>query len=141
MAFHPELPLHVIAAGADMSVGSIHKTMAGLQGASVMLLKSKLVSAERFALTYDLFESTSPPVQVLASIDATRRQFALEGQAILGGLLARARRARAALAEIPGSACWGRRCWTAMPTSHLMRPRSRSTSPASASPAMRRRIG
>ena len=67
-----------------------------------MLLKSELVSAERFALAYDLFESTSPPVQVLASIDATRRQLALEGEAILGALLARARRARAALAEIPG---------------------------------------
>jgi hypothetical protein len=35
--------------------------MAGLQGASVMLLKSKLVPPDRFALAYDLFESTSPP--------------------------------------------------------------------------------
>src|SRR4051794_17842894 len=102
MAFHPELPLHAIQAGADLSVGSIHKTMAGLQGASIMLLKSELVSPERFALAYDLFESTSPPVQVLASIDATRRQMALEGEAILGALLGRARRARAALAAIPG---------------------------------------
>jgi arginine/lysine/ornithine decarboxylase len=108
MTFHPELPQHAIAAGADMSLGSIHKTMAGLQGASIMLLKSRLVSAERFALAYDLFESTSPPVQVLASIDATRWQLALEGEAILGALLARARRARAALAEIPGIRVLGR---------------------------------
>src|SRR5215213_3101279 len=108
MAFHPELPKHAIAAGADLSVGSIHKTMAGLQGASIMLLKSELVSAERFALAYDLFESTSPPVQVLASIDATRRQLALEGEAILGALRARARRARAALAETPGIRVLGR---------------------------------
>src|SRR4051794_216027 len=108
MAFHPELPKHAIAAGADLSLGSIHKTLAGLQGASLMLLKSQLVSAERFALAYDLFESTSPPVQVLASIDATRRQMVLEGETILGGLLARARRARAALAEIPGIRVLGR---------------------------------
>src|SRR3954467_1414689 len=108
MAFHPELPQHAIAAGADLSLGSIHKTLAGLQGASIMLLKSRLVSAERFALSYDLFETPSPPVQVLASIDATRRQMALEGEAILGGLLARARRARAALAEIPGIRVLGR---------------------------------
>src|SRR3954462_3191290 len=108
MAFHPELPQHAIAAGADLSLGSIHKTLAGLQGASIMLLKSELVSAERFALAYDLFESTSPPVQVLASIDATRRQMPLEGEAILGGLLRRARRAREALAEIPGIRVLGR---------------------------------
>src|SRR3954453_8914561 len=108
MAFHPELPKHAIQVGADLSVGSIHKTLAGLQGASIMLLKSRLVSAERFALAYDLFESTSPPVQVLASIDATRRQMALEGEAILGALLGRARRARAALAEIPGIRVLGR---------------------------------
>jgi arginine decarboxylase len=115
MAFHPELPQHAIAAGADMSLGSIHKTMAGLQGASVMLLRSELISAERFALCYDLFESTSPPVQVLASIDATRRQFALEGGAILGG---RGRRWRGS----PACACWGRRCWTAMPGARWTRP-------------------
>ena len=102
LAFHPDLPMHAIAAGADLSLGSIHKTLAGLQGASIMLLKSRLVSAERFALCYDLFESTSPPVQVLASIDATRRQMMLEGEAMLGGLLGHARRARAALAKIPG---------------------------------------
>lgn len=108
MAFHPELPTHAIQAGADLSVGSIHKTMAGLQGASIMLLKSRLISSERFALAYDLFESTSPPVQVLASTDATRRQFALEGEAILGALLGRARRAKAALAEIPGIRVLGR---------------------------------
>src|SRR4051794_24021038 len=67
-----------------------------------MLLKSRLVSAERFALSYDLFESPSPPVQVLASIDATRRQLALEGEAILGGLLARAGRERVGLGESAG---------------------------------------
>ena len=106
--FHPELPAAAITSGADMALGSIHKTMAGLQGSSIMLLKSGLIPADRFALCYDLFESTSPPVQVLASIDATRRQFALEGKALLGALLGRARRASAALAEIPGIRVMGR---------------------------------
>src|SRR3954449_3266442 len=62
LAFHPALPQHAIAAGADLSLGSIHKPLAGLQGASIMLLKSRLVSAERFALSYDLFERTRAPV-------------------------------------------------------------------------------
>jgi arginine decarboxylase len=106
--FHPELPQAAIASGADMALGSIHKMMAGLQGSSIMLLKSGLIPPDRFALCYDLFESTSPPVQVLASIDATRRQFVQEGEALLGALLERARRARAAFAEIPGIRVMGR---------------------------------
>src|SRR4051794_26851911 len=79
LVFHPDMPPSAIASGADMALGSIHKMLAGLQGASIMLLKSKLISPDRFALTYDLLESTSPPVQVLASIDATRRQFVMDG--------------------------------------------------------------
>ena len=106
--FHPEMPTAAIRSGADMALGSIHKMMAGLQGSSIMLLKSGLIQPDRFALCYDLFESTSPPVQVLASIDATRRQFALEGEALLGALLGRARRARQAFAEIPGIKVMGR---------------------------------
>src|SRR4051812_24529939 len=53
-AFSPELPPSAIACGADLSVGSVHKTMAGLQGASIMLLRSDLIAPDRFALSYDL---------------------------------------------------------------------------------------
>lgn len=102
LVFHPDMPPSAIRSGADVALGSIHKMMAGLQGASIMLLKSKLVPPDRFALAYDLFESTSPPVQVLASIDATRRQFALDGERLLDELLQRARRARSELSAIPG---------------------------------------
>ena len=107
-AFSPELPPAAIASGADLALGSIHKTLAGLQGASIMLLKSRLIAPDRFALSYDLFESTSPPVQVLATIDATRRQFARQGERLIGEMLARARRAREAIAAIEGVRVMGR---------------------------------
>jgi len=108
LVFHPEMPPSAITSGADMALGSIHKMLAGLQGASIMLLKSKLIPPDPFALAYDLFESTSPPVQVLVSIDATRRQFVVDGERLLGELLQRARRARQALAETAGIRVMGK---------------------------------
>src|SRR3954470_10127633 len=57
--FHPEMPPAAIRSGADMALGSIHKTIAGLQQASIMLLRSDIIPADRFGLCFDLFESTS----------------------------------------------------------------------------------
>jgi len=101
-AFHPALPKPAIRCGADLAVSSIHKTMAGLEGASILLLNSDIVPYDRFTLSYDLLESTSPSVPILASIDATRRQFAKEGKKLLGDLLEVARETREGLAEVEG---------------------------------------
>jgi arginine decarboxylase len=111
-AFSREMPPSAIACGADMALGSIHKTMAGLQGASIMLLNSRLIAPDRFALSYDLFESTSPPVQVLATTDATRRQFVQDGERLIGRTVACARRAREAIGAIEGLRVMGREVLT-----------------------------
>lgn len=100
--FHPEMPPAAIRSGADLSVGSIHKTMAGLEQASIMLLKSAIVDSARFELCYDLFETTSPSVPILTSIDATRRQFVADGEKIIGEQLKLARHLRAELARMDG---------------------------------------
>jgi arginine decarboxylase len=100
--FHPETPPSAIRSGADISVGSIHKTMAGMEQASIMLMESELMEPSRLELCYDLFESTSPSVPILATIDATRRQFVQDGERILGEQLRLARRARVELAKIEG---------------------------------------
>jgi arginine/lysine/ornithine decarboxylase len=101
--FHDGLPPAATQSGADVAIASIHKTMAGLEQASVMLLKSGLVAAERFQLCYDLFETTSPSVPVMATIDASRRQFVKQGRQLLTRTLARARHAREAIGEIQGA--------------------------------------
>jgi arginine decarboxylase len=106
--FHPEMPPSAIHSGADLSVCSIHKTMAGLEQASIMLLKSRLVPADRFSLCFDLFETTSPSVPILATIDATRRQFVQDGRRLIGEVLAYARRAREQLAAIGGVRVMGK---------------------------------
>ena len=107
-AFHPDMPKPAIRQGADMSVGSIHKTMAGLEQASMMLMRSDLISEERFNLAYDLHETTSPSALILASIDATRRQFAQDGEKLVQNTLDLARHAREELGAIDGIEIMGR---------------------------------
>ncbi|MFL5328720.1 MAG: aminotransferase class I/II-fold pyridoxal phosphate-dependent enzyme [Gemmataceae bacterium] len=100
--FHKQLPKTAIECGADISVASIHKTMAGLEQASILLLNSKLIDPERFELCYDLFETTSPSVPILASIDATRRQFVEQGKKLLGEVIEMSVDVREQLAAIEG---------------------------------------
>jgi arginine/lysine/ornithine decarboxylase len=107
-AFHPDMPKPAIRQGADIAVASIHKTMAGLEQASIMLRKSTLIAADRFNLSYDLHETTSPSSLILASIDATRRQFAQDGEKLVQNTLNLARHARKELAAIDGIQVMGR---------------------------------
>ena len=106
--FHPEMPTPALRCGADIAITSIHKTMAGLEQASILLWHSELIPEDRFALCYDLFESTSPSVPILASIDATRRQFVKDGKELLETVLAHARRAREEIARIEGVRVMGK---------------------------------
>jgi arginine/lysine/ornithine decarboxylase len=57
---------------------------------------------DHVALTYDLLESTSPCVPIFASIDATRRTYALHGERLVRTLIRRARHVRAKLSAIEG---------------------------------------
>jgi arginine/lysine/ornithine decarboxylase len=106
--FHPDMPTHALRCGADIAITSIHKTMAGLHQASILLWDSEIIPEDRFALCYDLFESTSPSVPILASIDATRRQFVKGGKDLLETLLKHARRAREEIGAIEGVRVMGK---------------------------------
>lgn len=108
LPFHSELPEHALACGADMSFGSIHKTMNGLGQGSIVNLKGNRIDQDRFTLSFDMFESTSASSLILASIDAARRQMALHGEELWGNALRLARKARRALKKIPGLRVVGR---------------------------------
>lgn len=100
--FSSDLPEPAIRLGADLSVASVHKSMGALMQASIMLRRGNLVPADHLALTYDLLESTSPSVPIFASIDATRRHYALHGEGLLRTLLRRVRHVRRRIAGIEG---------------------------------------
>ena len=100
--FSDRLPANPVAGGADIVVTSVHKTLAALGQGSAMLVSGTLVDQTRFALAYELFETTSPSIAILASLDATRREHACHGQRIWDTVLDLAHHARDRLGGIAG---------------------------------------
>lgn len=100
--FCSRLPESAIAAGADLAIGSVHKTLSGFGQTSVLSIQGDLIDAERLSLVFELEQSTSASSLLLSSIDAARRQFQRDGEWLLGDALDRAHRARAAIDAIDG---------------------------------------
>ncbi len=106
--FSPRLPANPLSLGADVMVCSLHKTLGALAQGSILLARGDLVDQERVALAFELFETTSPSVPLLASLDATRRDHATNGAKLWGDVLDRAGELREEVAAIPGLRVWGR---------------------------------
>lgn len=99
---HPELPQGALAQGADLCIGSVHKTLSGLSQTSVLSLGSDRIDAERLQLCFELEESTSSSALLLSSIDGARAQFVREGRELLDGAIRTAGLLRRRLAaEVP----------------------------------------
>src|SRR5215212_5017587 len=106
--FHEELPTSAMHCGADISFGSVHKTMNGLSQASIINVRGDLVDKDRFTLCFDLFETTSASSIILASCDAARRQMVSHGRELWGRAIELGRRARSRLEGLPGLHVVGR---------------------------------
>lgn len=101
--FHPDLPASALQLGADAVLTSTHK-MAGSMTQSAMLhiARDSRVDVEAVARTIRLVRSTSPNSLLLGSLDASRRQMAIHGEAILHDTLLALRDVRDKLSGIPG---------------------------------------
>jgi arginine/lysine/ornithine decarboxylase len=99
-AFCEALPDDPLTKGADVAVYSAHKTMGALAQGSVIVAKGNIIDKQRLWMAYELFETTSPSVPILATLDATRRDHALNGEQIWNGVIALAERARTQIAAI-----------------------------------------
>lgn len=100
--FHPALPASALAAGADGAVTSPHKLLSGLSQAAVLHVQGERVDAARVATAVAMMRTTSPLLPILASLDACRRQLALDGEAMLDRAVSLAENARRRLRAIPG---------------------------------------
>src|SRR3954465_13423931 len=99
---HPDLPDGALAQGADLTIGSVHKTLSGLTQTSVLSVGSDRIDTERLQLCFELEESTSASALLLSSIDGARRQFVREGRELLDRAVTSARLLRDRLrAEVP----------------------------------------
>ena len=85
--FHPDLPQHVIAQGADALITSVHKALPGYSASALLLAQSKYLSAERLEQSFETTHTTSPAGAPLASIDAVRALLELRGPELLGALI------------------------------------------------------
>ncbi len=101
-AFHPNLPISALKAGADLSIQSIHKTLGALTQASMLHVQGDRMDLNRLAKSLELVQSSSPSYLLLASLDAARQQMATEGKQLMSRTLELAANARNQISQIPG---------------------------------------
>ncbi|XVX21500.1 aminotransferase class I/II-fold pyridoxal phosphate-dependent enzyme [Actinomycetota bacterium] len=103
--FHPDLPQHALALGADAMVVSAHKTLPAWSQAALVLARTSGptgLDPGRLDAAVEATATTSPAGAILASTDAARALLARDGRELLGQTLALLAAARAALREIEG---------------------------------------
>lgn len=101
-AFHPELPISALSAGADLTVQSIHKTLGAMTQSSMLHIQGERININRLNKSLQLTQSTSPSYILLASLDAARQQIAIHGKELLAKTLQLAEKARNQINQIPG---------------------------------------
>ncbi|MEH2072706.1 MAG: aminotransferase class I/II-fold pyridoxal phosphate-dependent enzyme [Nostoc sp.] len=101
-AFHPELPTPALAAGADLTVQSIHKVLGAMTQASMLHIQGERINSNRISKALQLLQSTSPSYILLASLDAARQQMALDGKMLMSHTLQLAEEAITKISQIPG---------------------------------------
>jgi arginine decarboxylase len=100
--FHPDLPPHALAAGADGFVASAHKTLAAFTQSAYLLARGGLLDLDRLEEAFELLHTTSPSGALLASLDRARMIMATRGEELLGEAVRLAAHAHRRLAEIDG---------------------------------------
>jgi arginine decarboxylase len=104
LGFHPDLPPHAIAAGADAMVTSAHKALPAYTQGALVLARTERLDPARLDRAFEATHTTSPTGSIMASIDAARALLAADGERLCGRLLRGVATARKRLAEVPGLA-------------------------------------
>jgi lysine decarboxylase len=102
LAFHPDLPVHAIAAGADLVVSSTHKIMGSLTQSAIVHVAGDLIEDHLVDRAVTLTETTSPNSLLCASLDAARRLAVTRGRELLAETIEGVEAARRAIRELPG---------------------------------------
>jgi lysine decarboxylase len=104
LGFHPDLPAHAIAAGADGMVTSAHKALPASTQGALVLARTQRLDRARLDRAFEATHTTSPAGAIIASIDASRALLARDGKQLCAKLLRLVATARRRLAEVPGVA-------------------------------------
>jgi arginine decarboxylase len=101
-SFHDALPESAVEVGADLVIGSVHKSLSGLSQTSILCVQGDLIDRDRLQLCFELEESTSASTLLLSSIDGARMQMVRDGERLIGASIELADQLREAIAEISG---------------------------------------
>src|SRR5262244_547923 len=104
LGFHPDLPPHAIAAGADAMVTSAHKALPAYTQAAIVLARTERLQPARLNRAFEATHTTSPNGPIMASIDAARALLAAHGERLCARLIQGVATARKQLREVPGVA-------------------------------------
>jgi arginine decarboxylase len=109
LGFHPGLPPHALAAGADAMVTSAHKVLPAYTQGALVLARTAAgrpgaqgLDPARLDRAFEATHTTSPAGAIMASIDAARALLARDGEALCARLLRVVAAARDRLREVPG---------------------------------------
>ncbi len=103
--FNERLPMSALAAGADMTAQSIHKTLPAMTQSSMLHVKSTRVDIEKLKLFLQLTQTTSPSHILLATLDAARYIMQEKGHELLADVIAWSNWARSEINSIAGLYC------------------------------------
>ena len=101
LGFHPDLPPHAIAAGADGMVTSAHKALPAYSQGALVLARTERLNAARLDRAFEATHTTSPAGSIMASIDAARALLAQDGEELCGRLLTLVAMAKNRLRQVP----------------------------------------
>jgi arginine decarboxylase len=103
LGFHPDLPPHAIAAGADAMVTSAHKTLPAYTQGALLLSRTERLDVARLNRAFEATHTTSPAGSIVASIDGARALLARDGRPLCARLLRGVAAVRRRLREVPGA--------------------------------------
>lgn len=105
--FHEKLPMSAMQAGADMAATSVHKLGGSMTQSSVLNVRKGRVNPFRVQTIISMLTSTSTSYILLASLDTSRRNLALNGHRIAEQAIELAQHARREINNIEGLYCLG----------------------------------
>ncbi len=101
--FGDNMPVSAMAAGADLSAVSMHKSGGSLTQSSFLLVgKNAGISEGHIRSVINITQTTSASYLLLSSLDISRRNLATDGKRIVGRVLENAAYARGEIARIGG---------------------------------------
>jgi len=103
LGFHPDLPPHALACGADAMVTSAHKALPAYSQGAIVLARTGLLDAARLDRAFEASHTTSPAGSIMASIDAARALLARDGKELCGRLIRGVAAARQRIRQVPGA--------------------------------------